>query len=126
MFAPIRSAMAVQQAHCDMDGMNMDEMSMSMSMQDHDMHDMHAMHAMSSTDDPADLTTDQRAVSGTQCCCCDYDCVSNCEIGVSVSLVMQVSLYSPVFVNTSNTDSYISDLLLRALTPPSRPPATIS
>ena len=120
MFAPIRSAMAVQQAHCDMDGMNMDEMSMSMSMQDH------AMHAMSSTDDPADLTTDQRAVSGTQCCCCDYDCVSNCEIGVSVSLVMQVSLYSPVFVNTSNTDSYISDLLLRALTPPSRPPATIS
>ncbi len=120
MFAPIRSAMAVQQTHCDMDEMNMDEMSMSMSMQDHNMHDM------SSADHRIDLTIDEKAVSNKQCCCCDNDCVSNCEIGVSVSLVMQVSVYSPVIVNTSNTDSYISDLLLRTLTPPSRPPAIIS
>ena len=123
MFAPIRSAMAVQQAPCDMDGMNMDEMSMSMSMQG---HDMHAMHDMSSTDDPADLATDQQVVSSAQCCCCGNDCVSNCDISVSVSLIMQVSAFSPVFVNTSNTHSFISDLLLRALTPPSRPPETIS
>jgi hypothetical protein len=123
MFAPIRSATAVQQAHCDMDEMNMDEMSMPMSMQD---HDMHAMHDMSPADNAIDLTIDERDVSNTQCCCCDNDCVSNCDIGVSVSLVMQVSVYSPVFVNTSNTDSYISDLLLRTLTPPSRPPAIIS
>ena len=118
MFAPIRSAMAVQQTHCDMDEMNIDEMSMSM--QDH------AMHDMSSADHPIELTIDEQAVSNTQCCCCDNDCVSNCEIGVSVSLVMQVSVYSPVFVNTSNTHSYISDLLLRTLKPPSRPPAITS
>ena len=120
VFAPIRSVMAVQQAHCDMDEMNMDEMSMPMSMQEHDMHNM------SSADNAIDLTIDERDVSNTQCCCCDNDCVSNCDIGVSVSLVMQVSVYSPVFVNTSNTHSYISDLLLRTLTPPSRPPAIIS
>lgn len=124
VFAPIRSVMAVQQAHCDMDEMNMDEMSVSM--QDHDMHAMHAMHDMSSADEAIDLTMDEQAVSKTQCCCCDNDCVSNCHISVSFSLVMQVSLYSPVFVNTSNTDSYIPDLLLRTLTPPSRPPAIIS
>ena len=120
MFAPIRSAMAVQQAHCDMDEMNMGEMSMPMSMQGHDMHDM------SSADDPIDLKIDEKTVTDTQCCCCGNDCVSNCEIGVSVSLVLQVSLYSPVFANASNIHSYTTDLLLRTLSPPSRPPAIIS
>ena len=110
-----------------MDEMNMDEMSMSMSMpMSMQGHDMHAMHDISSTDDPADLTTEQQVVSSAQCCCCGNDCVSNCDVSVSVSLIMQASAYSPVFVNASNTDHYISDLLLRTLTPPSRPPATIS
>lgn len=118
MFAPIRSAMAAQQAHCDMDEMDMSEMSMPMSM--HDMHDM------SSADDPIDLTMAESTVSDTQCCCCANDCVSNCEIGVSVSLVLQVSVYLPVFANSSNIHSYTSDLLLRTLSPPSRPPAIIS
>ena len=115
MFAPIRSAMAAQQAHCDMDEMDMSEMSMSMS-----------MHDMSSAADAIDLKIDENTVTDTQCCCCGNDCVSNCEIGVSVSLVLQVSLYSPVFANASNIHSYTTDLLLRTLSPPSRPPAIIS
>ncbi|MBT8118517.1 MAG: hypothetical protein KJN89_02265 [Gammaproteobacteria bacterium] len=118
MFAPIRSAMAMQQPHCDMDEMDMAETSMSMQ--------EHAMHDMSSNADFTDPMSNEHAGVSVQCCCCDSDCVSNCGIGVPVSLIIQVSDYSPVFVSTSRIQGYISPLLLRTLSPPSRPPATIS
>jgi hypothetical protein len=111
--------------------MDMDETSISMSvsassaMQGHDMHNMqsHDMHNMSSTDMSA--LTDPPATN-QPCCCCDNDCLANCDMGVTASLVMQASSYSPVFVKTSNAISYTSEVLVRALTPPSRPPANLS
>jgi hypothetical protein len=93
---------------------------MSMPMQDH------AMHDMSSSADLTDKMSSEHADASVQCCCCDSDCASNCGIGVTVSLIIQASDYSPVFVSTSRVQGYISPLLLRTLSPPSRPPATIS
>ena len=118
MFAPLRSVMADQQPHCDMEDMDMSEMSMPM--QDH------AMHDMSSSADLTDKMSSEHADASVQCCCCDSDCASNCGIGVTVSLIIQASDYSPVFLSTSRIQGYISPLLLRTLSPPSRPPATIS
>lgn len=132
MFTPVRSVMAVAQPHCDMASMDMDEASTSMSvsastaaMQGHDMLNMqsHDMHNMSSTDMSA--LTDHSATN-QQCCCCDNGCLANCDMGVTASLVLQVSSYSPVFVIASNVISYTSEILVRALTPPSRPPANLS
>jgi len=118
MFAPLRSVMAVAQGHCDMDDMDMAEMSVSM--QDHDMHTMPAAA------DSYDSMTTEQAAADTSCCCCDNDCVSNCQVNISASLLIHVSDYSPVFLSASKIHSYIPQLLLRTLSPPSRPPALTS
>jgi hypothetical protein len=123
ILAPLRSAMAAQQVPCDMADMDMGKTSMSVSdtvqasAQSHDM----SLHEM-----PADQIQTNQSAADHQCCCCDSDCVSNCDMGVTASLVMQASSYSPVYVNASNSISFKSEILVRALTPPSRPPAYLS
>jgi len=79
-----------------------------------------------SADQAADLALTDQSVANKQCCCCDNDCMSNCDMGVTASLFMQVSAYTPDFVKTTNSISYTSEILVRALTPPSRPPANLS
>ena len=134
MFTPVRGVMAAQQTHCDMADMDMAEVAVSMNASMSTAMQGHEMHYMSSADMSADLAADQAAdlaltdqsVANKQCCCCDNDCMSNCDMGVTASLVMQVSAYTPDFVKTTNSISYTSEILVRALTPPSRPPANLS
>lgn len=130
MFTPVRGVMAVQQTHCDMADMDMAEVAVSMNASMSTAMQGHDMHYMSSADMSAGLAADQaladQSVANKQCCCCDNDCMNNCDMGMTASLVMQVSAYTPDFVKTTNSISYISEILVRALTPPSRPPANLS
>jgi hypothetical protein len=103
MFAPVRGAMALQQVHCNMDDMVMES------------HDMASMPS-----------TDTKQQADRQCCCCDgADCASNCDMGMTVSLVIQQTPYIPVFKKVSESITISANILLRELTPPSRPPANL-
>ena len=116
MLAPVRSVMAMQQSHCDMDS---DEMSEMMSSDVSMSHDMSAM--MSSND-----TTDQKSDINHHCCCCDNGCSGNCDMSIAASLLVQASSYSPVLLSIESLISKSPDLQVRALAPPSRPPLNIS
>lgn len=119
MIAPFRGIMAMQDTHCDMDEMNM---SSSVADTGHDMMASHDMSAMSFTQ----AIQQQSSQPGHQCCCCDgADCVANCDIGTVVSLVLQQSSYIPLFKDVSESFVATQNILVRELTPPSRPPATL-
>ena len=111
MFAPLRSVMAIQSTHCQMDDMPvMNSMVQGQSAQDQSSN--HMNH-------------DQSTAVDQQCCCCDDACAGSCDMGMSASLVMQSSSYGPVFRNVSESVSISTDILVRELTPPSRPPANL-
>ena len=111
MFAPLRSVMAIQSTHCQMDDMSvMNSMVQDQSVQGQTSHHM---------DHDQSIAVDQ------QCCCCDDACAGSCDMGMSASLVMQSSSYGPVFRNVSESVSISTDILVRELTPPSRPPANL-
>ncbi len=119
MFAPLRSAFAMESSHCDMDGdmSSMSAQSMSPGMQmNHE-----AMNHEQMNHEQMDLEQ-----MNHDCCCCDNGCNSNCDMGTTASLLMQVSSYSPIFIKTDNIFISSPELQLRALTPPSRPPLTLS
>ena len=62
--------------------------------------------------------------SANQCCCDDHsNCASGCDMGTMASLVVQQSIFSPVLIDASESVMVPSLLLVRELTPPSRPPA---
>jgi len=140
MFAPLRSVMAAQQSHCDMEDMSTEEMSVSMhASKSHDMSKMSSMDMSAwlaaSEQTAAEPATSQPTISeqaaeqaavNQQCCCCDDNCVSNCDMGLSVSILIHASSYTPVFINTAVSTTPSLNVLARALTPPSRPPAYLS
>jgi len=114
IFAPVRGAMALQQSHCDIDNEAMSEMMSS------DVHMGHDMSMMASTD-----TTDNSFDMNHAACCCDQGCANNCDMSTSLSMIMQSSSYVPVLKNSSETSAISTDVLVRALSPPSRPPAVL-
>ena len=64
-----------------------------------------------------------------QCCCCNDStsaCAGNCDMGVTASLILQELSYSVAGLAVSESVITTSNILLRELTPPSRPPAAIS
>ena len=149
MVAPVRGLLAAShtalkaapQAPCHMNGMNSDMSSdMRQDMSSHDMsgHDMssHQMsdHDMSLHDSTSESVAhdivipdpDRQQGVNNKCCCCDDDCNSQCDMGLSAALILQVSGYKPVFVNAENSIGVSPRVLVRALTPPSRPPAQLS
>jgi len=115
MFAPVRSALAIQQSHCDMDSEEMSEMMSS------DVQEVHDMSAMTSPD-----ATDQNSDINHNCCCCDSGCAGNCDMSIVASLIIKPSSYSPVLLTAENLISNSPDLQVRALTPPSRPPLNLT
>ena len=121
MFAPMRSAFAMESSHCDMDGDmgSMSAQSMSSGMQMSSVQDNSQMERMNH--EPMNLEQMPH-----DCCCCDDGCNSNCDMGTTASLLIQVSSYSPVFIKTDNIFVSSPELQLRALTPPSRPPLILS
>jgi hypothetical protein len=145
MFAPLRGVMAMQSTHCDMaagavDGNpvvpnlvapNSNTISFDKSL----LHDMSTMSSIYSSHQTDQYTNDQdhpaidkqaavpyQTEANHQCCCCDSHCVSDCEMGMSATMLIQNSSYAPQFVNVAKSLTLSSDLVIRALTPPSRPP----
>jgi len=112
MLAPFRGAVAMPSPHCDMD-------------------DMSAAHQMNNMTSGETMSHKHSVVSAAavkhKCCCCDEDkCAGHCDMGMTVSLIVEDSLYAPVIVAITASVIVSSDLLIRALTPLSRPPATFS
>jgi hypothetical protein len=116
MLAPFRSAMANTSPHCDMDAMSAsNEINPEISVMPSGEASLH-QHAVS----------DAAAVHHQCCCCDDGNCAGSCDMGMSVSLVMHESLYAPVIVAVTESVTISSSILIRALTPLTRPPATFS
>ncbi len=132
----MRSTFAMESSHCDMDGdmSSMFAQSMSPGMQMSRVQDNSQMERMNH--EPMNheamnheaMNHDQMNLEqmNHDCCCCDNGCNSNCDMGTTASLLIQVSSYSPVFIKTDNIFISSPELQLRALTPPSRPPLTLS
>lgn len=129
MIAPVRGAMGMQESHCDMDVMSSEAMS-SETMSSINSAAQHQTMGYELSDHESinkQTSENQKSVTNHQCCCCDGDnCAASCDMGMTVSLVMQESSYTPVFIAVTQTTKTSSPLLIRALTPPSRPPATFS
>ena len=124
MLAPLRGVLAMQSAHCDMG-----DMPASVQMQedasapayDNVSPDFSDMAAAYHHGDKSSQSMDHK------CCCCDANsCGSDCDMGMAVSLLMQVSSYSPIFVKAEKLSPSSQVLRVRALTPPSRPPLILS
>lgn len=136
MLAPVRGASAMQESQCNMDmaaamideamnheGMNHEGMN-------HEAMNHEDMDHKSVADDSISKQTTENLINAAthQCCCCDGggDCAMGCEMAMPVSLVLQASLFTPVYIAVTQSTKVSSTLLLRAPTPPSRPPAHIS
>lgn len=119
MFAPLRSVMAMQQSHCDT-GDSTIEVSTTASVSK-----MHAMHDMSAMSLP-DSSNQNSEQSSHQCCSDGNTCANDCDMGVAVSLLIQTSIYAPLFINVAEAENISSSPIIRELTPPSRPPAAFS
>jgi len=74
-------------------------------------------------DDRIDYQSDHQ-INYTAKSCCNDDgvCNSDCHFALSVSLSMQRADFSPVFLTTDIFENVSNALLVRELTPPSRPP----
>lgn len=119
MIVPMRSVLASSLPHCNMADMEMSGMEKSGM-------DMHAT-AQAVSKQMQQLVTNKQAATHHKCCCCDANsCAGNCDMGMAVSMLMQVSIFTPVFIRTTSFVLSSSDVLARALTPPSRPPAKLS
>ena len=124
MFAPIRSVMAMQLTHCDMDTAVM-KISTPVSKTDAGPSDIHASHDMSSM--PGHNSGHQKSEKNQHPCCSGAKvCASDCDMGTTVSLFIQKSTYAPLFINVAETENISSEPIVRELTPPSRPPANFS
>jgi hypothetical protein len=133
IISPLRSALAMQLMQCEMENM-MDDVTANMAVASHhaEMHTMHVstnaspvgsshqLHVMQT--ESAQPVSDQH-----QCCCCDdgSNCMGNCDLGMNASLVILVSAYTPAFVEVTQAPIISTDVIIRELTPPSRPPATL-
>ena len=125
MFAPMRSVLAEQQSHCDMDEM---PVSVSMSKAEHVISSITvSSHDSFTHDSPTNDASITDITAEHDCCCCDANsCVSNCDMSISASILMQNSAYTPIIISTSNSALFSSALLIRALPPLSRPPVILS
>jgi hypothetical protein len=132
MMTPLRSAMAAQGSHCEMDDMSASDRSISNMQNMVSSVSPHQMH-MTSNDidmaitDMAVINTAEVGQSQNACCCCDDNaCASDCDMGINVSILMPNSVYAAVFISVSSSELYSSKILARALPPLSRPPVIFS
>lgn len=121
MVAPMRSVMAMQQMHCDMDTSSTSKVSVS---ENHAAHDMSSMSQLAFNQQ---ATNQQPSEKNQHSCCSGSDsCSTNCDMGMAVSLLIQATSYAPLFLNVAEAESVSSAPIVRELTPPSRPPANFS
>jgi len=118
MFAPLRSAFAAQFTTCNM---NADMASATESASN---HQQHMMNSLQETVDQVNMT--QADITQAKNCCGDKGaCKSDCHIAISTSLFMQRVDYAPLLINTDTINNISSTLLVRELSPPSRPPLAL-
>ena len=122
MVAPMRSVMAMQQMHCDMDASgSVSAVSVS---ENHAGHDMSSMSQLAFNQQ----ATNQPPSENKQhpCCSGSDSCSTNCDMGMAVPLLIQATSYAPLFLNVAEAEGVSSAPIIRELTPPSRPPANFS
>jgi hypothetical protein len=117
---PLR-AVTAGNTDCKMDVANDAASSVMMSEHATDHHEMEQhVHIMD---------IDDSSIAANLCCCCTdghESCASNCDMGLTVSLVMRELSFAAVILDVSESVIISSNILLRELAPPSRPPAVIS
>lgn len=143
MFAPMRSALAMPISHCDMDAMvttsaspivqksvqKSNSVVLVASAASDDVSHAHSHHKQQHSEHEQQESQQLASQQQPTHCCCDASartCTGNCDIGFNLSLIMQLSPYTPVFVHTEKIFLSSTSLLLRVLSPPSRPPLALS
>ncbi len=119
MLAPLRSAFAGQMMACDMKA-SLPEVSSA----DVAMSAEHCQQQidLSTVEDPVEYQGNHMVKS---CCNDDGACKSDCHFAITASLFMQQTQFSPALINTDVLENITNTLLVRALTPPSRPPLSL-
>jgi hypothetical protein len=107
---PLRSVLAISHGTCKM------HHEVSREMMHHDMHTMHRVA------DDARIDTDE-----SMDCCHDsgMQCSSDCSMVMSFSVITPTAISLPVLNETAFRTHVISDLVIRDLAPPIRPPACL-
>ncbi len=129
VFSPLRGALAAQLMTCDM-GMAVNGADVSLS--NHQQHmtgtvqidklQINKLQVNSTSNYPEDSKT----VSHVKNCCGNKGaCISDCHVAIAVSLLTPTVDYSPLLINTDTFHSISSALLVRELSPPSRPPLAL-
>jgi len=113
MFAPLRSVMAMQVIHCDMDNYRAD--SSAVISDSSSAHDMSAMSV-------SDYSTTQKVSVSHSCCSGSNQRLNHCDMSLSASLLLQESSYLPNFITVSATVTLIVASIEKAFSPPFRPP----
>ncbi len=130
VFAPLRSVFAGQLMVCDMKT----SLSEAILVVDGMVHS--AVHCQDnkanvSADDPIKYqgkfqgkyqSKHQTKQMAKNCCNDDGVCKSDCHFAITASLLMQDIEYSPVLIDADVFENTSNNLIIRVLTPPSRPP----
>lgn len=120
MFAPLRSAFAMQFMSCNMQPPPTKAESSSMMVSPTTEHCQHM-----SVDAPVDDSVYPVSHTVKSCCNGDAPCSSSCHFAISASLFLQAADYSPALINTDTFAIISNALLVRELSPPSRPPLSL-
>ena len=120
IIAPLRSVLAAQLMACDMKTASADVVLSAE-------HCQHKAGLGSLMKIPAsDLQDDLLIVKHTKSCCSTNSaCMSDCHFAISASLLIQTAEYSPVLLVIDTFDNVSSSLIVRELSPPSRPPLSL-
>ncbi|MBE9567712.1 MAG: hypothetical protein IMF14_03380 [Proteobacteria bacterium] len=120
MFAPLRSVFAMQLMACDMDTSSMATVQSPAVKVLSSEHCRHMQGAEA---------TDTVSSNGHQVnrCCDDISsaCMADCHFSAPLSLYLQQVEYLPVLLKTETFENVANALIVRELTPPSRPPASL-
>lgn len=120
MLAPMRSALSIQQTHCDMSNNDAADSAVIID------HSDHHMMKISIADDFGAANTDiAQSSTSHDCCNGNCSCAIDCDMHVSASMLTQVSSFSPNFINVPVSAALITDLIKKEFTPPLRPPLVI-
>ena len=115
----MRSVMAMPLSHCDMANSGTSQNSAHNTGSNTLMSDYPAAHDMMSM---ATSSNGQNAENSHACCSGKSSCTDNCDMRISVSLLMQKSSYNPNFTNITRSVVLIPDPVKKEYTPPFRPP----
>ena len=113
MLLPLRGAFAMQLVAC-----NMDDTSATMSLE-------HCQHKAALSASAGSVVKQHASTPYKGCCSNGGACMSDCHFAMSASLLVTDSGYAPVLLATAVIATISNALVVRELSPPSRPPLTL-